>query len=578
MKQMKRSLLLLVMLLGVLGTSAWGSTQWAVPAGFPGTANKVVTDAQGNVYVTGSTYSTVTDPATSTADILTVKYDSKGGKQWEVAYNGPYNGFDNGASLVLDQSGNIYVVGTSYDPNAGYTRGNATVVKYSPAGVQQWAVRYTDAWAGSGGSTIDVDAAGDVYITLTSIYDNIAYGYRIDGVIAKYDTNGNFKWKYALDFDRNYGDDSAGKVMVKNGFVYASGTLDGFYYGEGNYNRNSAVCKFTLDGQWLWTARHDGSGFDSAADFTVDGQDNVYIASVSDRLLTGSTIWDTYLYDMATAKFDANGQLVWSSRYNNTGAGNHLPTSIALDAAGNVYVTGNSDGDGTGSDIATIKYSNDGAQLWVDRYNGTANGNDSAGTVLVGKNGDVYVSGTSVNTATGSDFTAIKYKADGTRQWVSLYGNAADVNETATSAALDQNGDFILTGSGTDASGISQFLTVKFLDTINVAVDIKPGSFPNSINPRNNGVIPVAILSTDSFDAATVNPASVFFGATGTETKPNHYALEDVNGDGKADLMLQFPTQNTKIVCGTKTGVLTGATSLGQAIKGSDSITTTGCK
>jgi hypothetical protein len=46
----------------------------------------------------------------------------------------------------------------------------------------------------------------------------------------------------------------------------------------------------------------------------------------------------------------------------------------------------------------------------------------------------------------------------------------------------------------------------------NFEIDIKPGSFPNSINPRSKGVIPVAILTTDTFDATTVDPLSVTFG------------------------------------------------------------------
>jgi hypothetical protein len=113
---------------------------------------------------------------------------------------------------------------------------------------------------------------------------------------------------------------------------------------------------------------------------------------------------------------------------------------------------------------------------------------------------------------------------------------------------------------------------------ITVAVDIKPGSFPNSINPLNKGVIPVAILSNASFDAAKVDPATVRFGVTGNEAAPRHSALEDVNGDGKPDLVLQFPTQNTGIVCGTTSGILTVTTIGGQAITGTDSMVTVGCK
>ena len=134
---------------------------------------------------------------------------------------------------------------------------------------------------------------------------------------------------------------------------------------------------------------------------------------------------------------------------------------------------------------------------------------------------------------------------------------------------FERNGNFLLNE-----------ITLKAETTkpIPVKIDIKPGSFPNSINPRNKGVIPVAILSNASFDAAKVDPATIRFGATGIEAAPRHSALEDVNGDGKADLVLQFPTQNTGIACGATSATLTGKTRAGLSIKGSDSIVTVGCK
>jgi hypothetical protein len=113
---------------------------------------------------------------------------------------------------------------------------------------------------------------------------------------------------------------------------------------------------------------------------------------------------------------------------------------------------------------------------------------------------------------------------------------------------------------------------------IPVAIDIKPGSFPNSINPRSRGVIPVAILTTPSFDATTVDPTTVRFGRTGSEATPVQSALEDVDGDGDTDLILHFNTQDTGIVCGDTAASLTGETLSGQAIVGTDSIKTVGCK
>lgn len=89
--------------------------------------------------------------------------------------------------------------------------------------------------------------------------------------------------------------------------------------------------------------------------------------------------------------------------------------------------------------------------------------------------------------------------------------------------------------------------------------------------------IPVAILTTDTFDATTVDPTRVRFGRTGTETAPVQSALENVDGDEDTDLILHFNTQDTGIVCGDTSASLTGETLSGQPIDGSDSIQTVGC-
>jgi len=114
--------------------------------------------------------------------------------------------------------------------------------------------------------------------------------------------------------------------------------------------------------------------------------------------------------------------------------------------------------------------------------------------------------------------------------------------------------------------------------TLQIAIDIKPDSDPNSINPRSKGVIPVAILTTDTFDASSVDPTTVLFGRTGTEATSVHAALEDVDGEGDTDLILHFNTQATGIQCGETSASLTGKTFDGQPIEGSDSIRTVGCK
>lgn len=113
---------------------------------------------------------------------------------------------------------------------------------------------------------------------------------------------------------------------------------------------------------------------------------------------------------------------------------------------------------------------------------------------------------------------------------------------------------------------------------IPVTIDIKPGSFPNSINPGSKGKIPVAILTTTTFNVATVDPTTVLFGKTGTEAVAVQSALEDVDGDGDMDMIIHFNTQETGIVCGDTSAYLIGKTSIGQAFKGYDSVNTVGCK
>jgi hypothetical protein len=111
---------------------------------------------------------------------------------------------------------------------------------------------------------------------------------------------------------------------------------------------------------------------------------------------------------------------------------------------------------------------------------------------------------------------------------------------------------------------------------IPVDIDIKPGSFPNSINMNSKGTIPVAIISTSEFDAPSrVDKDSLTFGRTGNEdslakcTKSN----EDVNGDGLLDVVCHFNTQDTGFMDGDTLGILKGTVDGGLHIfRGEDSV------
>jgi len=111
-----------------------------------------------------------------------------------------------------------------------------------------------------------------------------------------------------------------------------------------------------------------------------------------------------------------------------------------------------------------------------------------------------------------------------------------------------------------------------------VRIDIKPGRGPNSIYPDSKGVIAVAILTTDVFDATTVDLLSVKFGPSGATVARGEGHFEDVDKDGDTDIVLHFKTQETGITCGDTSASVTGETSDGKPIEGSDFINTVGCK
>ena len=108
-----------------------------------------------------------------------------------------------------------------------------------------------------------------------------------------------------------------------------------------------------------------------------------------------------------------------------------------------------------------------------------------------------------------------------------------------------------------------------------VAIDVKPGSLPNSIQRRSRGRIPVAILGSDSFSVLAVSPATVIFAGAAAASRPNgapQASVEDVNGDGWDDLVLHFHTEDVQLEAGDTVATLSGELLDGTPIAGQDTV------
>ncbi|MBS1515349.1 MAG: SBBP repeat-containing protein [Bacteroidetes bacterium] len=271
-----------------------------------------------------------------------------------------------------------------------------------------------------------------------------------DIATVKYNSSGVQQWVHRYDGPGNSDDYPSGIVVDSLGEIYVTGYSRGV-----NNDYDIVTIKYTASGPLpLWIKRYNGTGnsTDQGYGLAVDNSGNVYVTGNSIGIGTG--------IDYITIKYNPFGTLLWEQRYNGTANDEDYARDIALDNSGNVYVTGSSVGIGSSSDCLTIKYNNSGALQWEQRYNGPANSIDNGGFVRLDVNGNVYVAGNSEGIGTSTDYILVKYNSSGVQQWAQRYNGPQNAQDFTTDMVLDKNNYIYVAGSSVGAS--NDFASLKY--------------------------------------------------------------------------------------------------------------------
>jgi len=318
---------------------------------------KMVLDPQDNILIA----------AYANLAILTLKYDGSGNMLWTNAFEELQH--SQAEAIQADAAGDIIIAGVvtyvtgvkaAYDPAA-------LLIKYDSDGNLLWYVDHNPSAKTDAFTAVAVDSQGNY----------VAAGYAkgqggpsdCDYLTAKYDSAGNLLWAETYDGPSHIADqvaalalDSADNVVVTGESFDLEHTFD------------YLTVKYDPAGHQLWEARYNSwdswLANDSPTSLAVDGNDNIIVTGEAQPAIGDDNVYINY----ATVKYDPQGNEQWVAYYNGFGGSDdHYAKDVSTDYEGNIFVTGNSPNGGwllygPQVDLATIKYDADGQEIWTMRY------------------------------------------------------------------------------------------------------------------------------------------------------------------------------------------------------------------
>jgi len=364
------------MLLGILNAQAAAVTYWLATLGGASfdQGESLEVDSSNNLYQVGRQNST----GAGNIDGLIAKYNSSGVVQWQQSLGGTDREDIYGSAI--DSSDNVFELGQTGSTGAG---GNDFLLaKYNSSGVIQWQ-RVLGGTGDEEGSAAVADSSGNVYITGKT--DSVGPG-SDSLLLAKYNSSGTIQWQRTLGGTDQ--DEGHSLAVDSSNNVYVTGYTES-YTGSFNY---LLLAKYNSSGTIQWQRVLGQSEYERGHSVTVDTSDNVYVA--------GQIISDTLL-----AKYNSSGTLQWQRTMS---AGKFY--ALATDSEDNVYGLGETTVSGS-DNFLIAKYNTSGTIQWQR----TLGSSGEVGYGFVIDSDDVLcLSGFSSGAGEGSrDFLLAKIPNDG---------------------------------------------------------------------------------------------------------------------------------------------------------------------
>ncbi|MCU0437792.1 MAG: T9SS type A sorting domain-containing protein [Raineya sp.] len=404
--------------------------------------NSIKLDDSGNLYVTGSCYSS-TAIATSGShqntiagnlDVFIAKFNSLGVRQWGTYYGG--TSLDDGRYIAVKNNFLIvsgYIQGSSsgiatlgaHQTNYGGGSGDAFIAKFSLNGVLEWGTYY----GGSGedfGFGCEIDSDSNIYLTAftestgmaTSGAHQISYGGNRDGLLVKFNSSGVRQW---ATYYGDSGSDELYRVVVGNtndvyvgGFGTSTGLSSPSAYQTNNAGgRDALLIKFSNSGVRQWATYYGGSGDEALVGLVIDNNDHLILTSNTNSTtgIATSGAYQTSLNggnDAYLAKFNPNGGIIWSTYYG--GTSNDTGFGLSVNSLNDIYLSGFTSSTGmatSGSHQATygggsddgflVKFNSSGVRQWATYYGGS-NSDQSRDCVFERSSNHIYITGFTFST------------------------------------------------------------------------------------------------------------------------------------------------------------------------------------